>query len=84
MAGHQIINPFGEIIKVTWSTFAALDRRGYLHRDRESGLKGMDPMHAVTFIEAEFGTPWLYEIGREFKGAENLICRCIDCQRADC
>jgi len=79
LAGHEIINPFGQVIKVTRLTYDALDMRGYLHRDQVSGLKGMDGRQCDIFMSAELGQPWFYELGPQFTGAACLMCGCQDC-----
>lgn len=78
-AGHQIINPFGQVVCVSRGTLKALDMRGYLHRDSITGLKGMDPKQYLIFVDAERGTDHFYELGEDCSGPNQVICRCDEC-----
>jgi hypothetical protein len=77
--GHRIINPYGEVIRVSQRTFDVLDMKGYLHRERTSGIKGMDPKHAAHFLKMENQTEWMREIGSDFQGPNVVICGCDQC-----
>jgi hypothetical protein len=77
--GHLIINPFGKLIRISQNTLRELDKRGYLHRDHQTGLKGMDPTQAEIFLDAEFGWPHYKEIGPKFTGPMFCVCRCKEC-----
>lgn len=77
--GHRIINPYGEVIRISQRTFDVLDMKGYLHKERRNGLKGMDLKHAAVFLEAEQQTKWMREIGSDFKGPNVVICGCDKC-----
>jgi hypothetical protein len=77
--GHRIINPYGEVIRISQRTFDVLDMKGYLHKEKRTGLKGMDPKHAAVFLEAERQTKWMKEIGNDFQGPNVVVCGCVKC-----
>jgi hypothetical protein len=79
--GHPIINPFGQVIVISKNALIALDRRGYLHRDHATGLKGMDPTQYNVYREAEGGSELLKEIGLGCTGPNTCICFCEECCR---
>jgi hypothetical protein len=80
--GHSIINPLGQIISVSKPTFDELQDRGYLHRDKASGLWGMDPKQSAAFLESEKGSPYMREIGSDFSGPNVVVCNCGECYEA--
>ena len=80
MIGHEILNPYGQRIRVSARTLDALDCRGYLHRDKATGLKHIDRKSFLVFIEAERGTNWWYELGDDGSGPNVVKCSCRQCQ----
>jgi hypothetical protein len=78
--GHPIINPFGRVIILEQKAVRTLDIKGYLHRDKITGLKGMDPTQSSVFIEAERGTNLFYYIGEDFSGPNSVVCDCDTCK----
>jgi hypothetical protein len=78
--GHPIINPFGIVILVSQYTLRILDMFGYLHRDKESGLKRIDKVRYLVFLECERGTDYFAELGEDFSGANVVICNCQKCK----
>jgi hypothetical protein len=81
MIGHAIINPYGEVIRISQRTFDVLHMKGYLHKDRRTGMKGMDPKHADMFIATEKGRPWERELGSDFQGPNVVVCGCGRCRK---
>lgn len=79
--GHELLNHRGEHIFVTRGTIKALDMRGYLGRDRATGLKYFDPKGYELFRDGEVGTPWWYELGPDLSGPMVPVCKCRNCQR---
>lgn len=78
--GHPIINPFGQVVRVSQRTLKALDMRGYLHRDPDTGLKGMDPKQYLIYADVERGTDHFYELGEECIGPNTVKCGCDQCK----
>lgn len=61
-------------------TLDALDCRGYLKRDRATGLKVLDARSFQVFLEAEHYTDWFYEIGEDGDGPNQVVCNCDECR----
>jgi hypothetical protein len=84
--GHELLNPFGERICVSKVTFRILDMRGYLQRDRETGLKQFKPSLVEVFLQLERTTYHrdLYAaIGPDFSGPATISCACRECQQKE-
>ena len=79
--GHEMLNHKGDHIFVTARTLQELTRRGYLGRDRVTGLKYFDPKGYELFRDGERGTPWWYELGPELNGPNVATCKCKSCKR---
>ncbi len=79
--GHEMMNHLGRRIRVTERTIEALEIRGYLHRNRETGLKQISPQNYLVFVEAERATDWWHELGEDCSGPNVVVCRCPECQR---
>lgn len=80
--GHAILNPFGNIIKVSSITIGTLDRRGYLARDRRTGLKQIKGQFAALLLLLERTTLHreLYAaLGPDFTGPNTVVCPCEIC-----
>jgi hypothetical protein len=77
--GHPVINPFGSVILISKHTLEALEDRGYLHRDKVSGLMGFDPSQKDIFLQAERFTDHHKEIGEDFSGPNCVLCYCGNC-----
>ena len=74
-----MINHLGRRICVTEHTLDALDVRGYLIRDKESGLKRLSLKNYLIFIEAERATAWWHELGNDCSGPNVVVCKCSQC-----
>ena len=79
--GHEMLNHEGNRIFVTARTIQELSRRGYLGRDRATGLKYFDPKGYELFRDGEVGTPWWYELGPDLSGPNVPVCKCATCLR---
>ena len=78
--GHELLNHKGDHIFVTKGTMKALDMRGYLGRDRATGLKYFDPKGYELIRDGEVGTPWWYELGPDLSGPNVATCNCEHCR----
>jgi len=81
VGGHEMLNHLGKPIRVTERTLDGLDLRGYLQRDKQTGLKQITPIGYRVFVEAERATDWWYELGQDLSGANQVVCRCAKCER---
>lgn len=84
--GHELLNPFGERICVSKITLRTLDMRGYLQRDRETGLKQIKPSLIYFFLHLERTTYHreLYaSLGPNFSGPNVVLCSCRECQEKE-
>ena len=79
-AGHPVLNHEGTVIYVTARTIAELDKRGYLGRDKPTGLKYIDPKGYELIRDGEVGTPWWYELGPDLSGPNVATCNCERCR----
>jgi hypothetical protein len=83
--GHEILNPFGVSILVSKITLRRLDMRGYLQRDRATGLKQIKPSAVGAFLHLERTTYHreLYSVlGPDFSGPTVVLCSCRECAGA--
>jgi hypothetical protein len=80
VGGHEMLNHLGQRIRVTEQSLEALEMRGYLHRNRETGLKQMSPKNYLVFIEAERSTDHFYELGEDCSGPNQVVCHCQSCR----
>jgi len=80
--GHPMLNHLGARIFVTERTIQELQMRGYLGRDRSTGLKYFDPKGYELFLDGERGTPWWYELGPDMNGPSVAVCKCKACQQS--
>lgn len=78
--GHEILNHLRQRICVTRRTLRALDKRGYLCRDRETGLLWIDSTAYLIFTEAERATPFFLELGSDCSGPNQVVCHCEQCK----
>jgi hypothetical protein len=78
--GHEILNHLGVRIRITERTLDALDVRGYLHRDKATGLKQISTKNFMVFVEAESTTSWYYELGSDCSGPNQVVCHCDKCK----
>jgi hypothetical protein len=78
--GHEMLNHLGLRIRVTERTLEALEMRGYLHRNRETGLKKMSLNNYLIFVEAERSTDHFYELGEDCSGPNQVVCDCQKCR----
>lgn len=82
--GHEILNPFGRRIWVSKIILRVLDMRGYLRRDKATGLKEFKPDLVKLFLQLERTTYHreLYTaLGPDFSGPGVVMCNCLECQR---
>lgn len=79
--GHEMINHLHQRICVSERTLEALNMRGYLQRDRETGLLALGLRAFLVFSEAEQGTAHYYELGPDCSGPNQVVCRCERCKR---
>lgn len=75
-----MLNPENKVIRVTERTIRALDIRGYLKRDKSTGLLHLDKTSHSVFQEAERATAWWYEIGEDCSGPNQVVCHCQRCK----
>lgn len=78
--GHEMLNHLRERICVTEGTIQALNMRGYLRRDRETGLLWLNSMSFLVFSEAEYGTEMYRELGPDCSGPDLVVCHCQKCK----
>lgn len=81
--GHEILNHVGRRIRVTERTLDALDVRGYLHRNKESGIKQISAKNFLVFLEVERETHHFYELGDDCSGPNQVVCHCEKCKGLD-
>lgn len=80
MIGHEMINHLGKRIFVTQMTIRTLDMRGYLGRDRETGLLYLDPKYVPLLQDLEWESQLMRELGPDFSGPNIANCSCPQCQ----
>lgn len=78
--GHEMINHLKQRIIVSERTLEALNMRGYLKRDHESGLLSLSVTNFLVFGEAEQATRHYYELGPDCSGPNQVICECNKCK----
>ena len=78
--GHPLLNPENQVIRVSQHTLRALDIRGYLKRDKSTGLLHLDRTNHLIFTEAERATDWWYELGEDCSGPNQVVCHCQECK----
>jgi len=78
--GHEMMNHLGQRIIVSAKTLEALNMRGYLKRDHESGLLRLCMRSWYVFVEAERATSHYYELGSDCSGPNSVKCNCQKCK----
>jgi hypothetical protein len=78
--GHPMLNPGNQVIRVSNDTLRALDIRGYLKRDKSTGLLHLNKTNHLIFQEAERATSWWYELGDDCSGPNQVVCHCQRCK----
>jgi hypothetical protein len=81
MIGHEMLNHLGRRITVTQKTIRTLDIRGYLGRDKETGLLYLNPKYVPLLLEGEWGSMLMRELGADISGPNIAVCHCRHCQR---
>ena len=75
-----MLNHEGQRIRVTVRTLRALDVRGYLQRNRSTGLLQLTPQYYPVFCEVERFTEHFHELGADCSGANQVVCNCEQCK----
>jgi hypothetical protein len=78
--GHSILNHKRDVIRITAKSIDAMDIRGYLKRDHQTGLKQIKPDLMDMMSEMEYGSPLMRELGPDCSGPMVAMCRCRDCR----
>lgn len=75
-----MMNHLEQRITVSARTLEALNMRGYLKRDHESGLLSMSVRNYLVFSQAELATQHYYELGPDCSGPNQVVCLCEKCK----